>query len=35
MISTDHDYNNAEIKLLVEIDFMYSFRNIIIDLFLS
>ena len=35
MISTDHDYSNTDFKLLVEIDFMYSSRNIIIDLFLA
>jgi len=33
MISKNHDYSNTDFKLLVEIDFMYSSRNIILDLF--
>ena len=33
MISKNHDYSNTDLKLLVKIDFMYSSRNIILDLF--
>ena len=33
MMSKDHDYNKTDIKLLVEIEFMYSSRDIIIIYF--